>query len=151
MPKYKNPDSEINIRRIDTAPTRYKQTHGFQVHVRRGEKTWTKQFSDAIFGSKQDALIEARKFRDQLKATLPESKTNAPVRANAVGYTIIVRKKKGGAVSRFVSASVRDRKGHAVNRKFHIEGDDQESAVAAALAWRFDTISKRTDFKAAAQ
>ena len=50
MRKRTNPDSEPNIRRIDTKTRAKKQTHGFQVHFLRGTEVLTKMFSDTIYG-----------------------------------------------------------------------------------------------------
>jgi hypothetical protein len=47
-----NPDSEANIRRIDTKARAKKQTHGFQVHFLRGCVV-TRMFSDSPHGGKQ--------------------------------------------------------------------------------------------------
>lgn len=58
-----NPQSEENIRRIDTKRRARKQTHGFQVHFTRGAKAITKMFSDSVYGGKEAARRAARKFK----------------------------------------------------------------------------------------
>jgi hypothetical protein len=63
-----NPDSEANIRRIDTKARARKQTHGFQVHFLRGDQVVTKMFSDSVYGSKQ----AARKFKRTTLRRLPK-------------------------------------------------------------------------------
>jgi hypothetical protein len=63
MRRRPNPDSEANIRRIDTKKRAKKQTHGFQVHFLRGLTAVTKMFSDSIYGGKEAARRAARKFR----------------------------------------------------------------------------------------
>jgi hypothetical protein len=63
MRKRANPDSEPNIRRIDTKTRAKKQTHGFQVHFLRGAEVLTKMFSDTIYGGKEAARSAARKFK----------------------------------------------------------------------------------------
>jgi len=72
MPKRPNPDSEANIRRIDTKPRAKKQTHGFQVHFLRGTAVLTKMFSDSLFGGKEAARRAARSFRRAAMRSLPE-------------------------------------------------------------------------------
>ncbi|MEP6937487.1 MAG: hypothetical protein ABI871_05395 [Chthoniobacterales bacterium] len=72
MKKRANPDSEANIRRIDTKPRASKQTHGFQVHFLRGIETVTRMFSDAIYGGKESARRAARKFKRSVMNDLPE-------------------------------------------------------------------------------
>jgi hypothetical protein len=70
--KRANPDSEQNIRRIDTKPRAKKQTHGFQVHFLRGSSTITRLFSDNGHGGKEGARRAARKFRKSAIGDLPE-------------------------------------------------------------------------------
>jgi hypothetical protein len=63
MRKRANPDSESNIRRIDTKARAEKQTHGFQVHFLRGNMAVTKMFSDSLYGGKEGARRAARHFK----------------------------------------------------------------------------------------
>ena len=58
-----NPQSEQNIRRIDTKARAKKQTHGFQVHFIRGTQAVTKMFSDSVYGGREAARRAARKFK----------------------------------------------------------------------------------------
>jgi hypothetical protein len=74
MRKRPNPDSEANIRRIDTKARAKKQTHGFQVHFLRGSKIVTKMFSDSVYGGKQKAKRAARKFKQAALRRLPRRK-----------------------------------------------------------------------------
>jgi hypothetical protein len=78
MRKRSNPDSEQNIKRIDTKPRAKKQTHGFQVHFVRGASTGTKMFSDAIYGGKEPARKAARKYRREAMGELPARTTLTP-------------------------------------------------------------------------
>lgn len=81
MKKRANPDSEQNIRRIDTKPRAKKQTHGFQVHFLRGGDTVTRLFSDNGFGGKEGARRAARKFKKSAMGDLPDRVFRGPVRA----------------------------------------------------------------------
>jgi hypothetical protein len=63
MRRRSNPDSEPNIRRIDTKARAKKQTHGFQVHFLRGTNAVTRMFSDSLYGGKEGARRAARKFK----------------------------------------------------------------------------------------
>src|SRR6266704_637986 len=72
MRRRPNPDSEANIRRIDTKARAKKQTHGFQVHFLRGTQMVTKMFSDSIYGGKEAARRAARKFRRTVVRRLPQ-------------------------------------------------------------------------------
>jgi hypothetical protein len=143
MPRYRNPDSEHQIKRIDSKPLRPRQTHGFQVHFRRGDTTWTKFFSDGIHGGKEEARAEARKFREYLERTIPEAKAGGAIRASAVGYSFRERHNTDGTVTRYISASAHDRKGHGVNKAFRIEADDLDAAIQEALRWRLSVVEQR--------
>lgn len=76
--KRANPDSEQNIRRIDTKPRAKKQTHGFQVHFLRGRSTVTRLFSDNGHGGKEGARRAARKFRKSALGELPDRLFRGP-------------------------------------------------------------------------
>src|SRR6195256_7115891 len=76
-----NPDSEANIRRIDTKSRAKKQTHGFQVHFLRGGNTVTRLFSDNGHGGKEGARRAARKFRKSAMGKLPERVFRGPAGA----------------------------------------------------------------------
>jgi hypothetical protein len=77
MRKRSNPDSEQNIKRIDTKQRAKKQTHGFQVHFVRGASTGTRMFSDAVYGGKEQARKAARKYRREVMGDLPPRTTLA--------------------------------------------------------------------------
>lgn len=78
MRKRPNPDSEENIRRIDTKARATKQTHGFQVHFLRGKQTVTKMFSDSLYGGKEGARRAARKFKRTVMRKLPKKRLGRP-------------------------------------------------------------------------
>lgn len=83
MRKRSNPDSEQNIKRIDTKPRAKKQTHGFQVHYVRGSSTGTRMFSDAVYGGKEPARKAARKYRREVMGDLPPRTTLAVPKAKS--------------------------------------------------------------------
>jgi hypothetical protein len=72
MRRRSNPDSEPNIRRIDTKARAKKQTHGFQVHFLRGVNAVTRMFSDSLFGGKEGARRAARKYKRSAMARAPK-------------------------------------------------------------------------------
>src|SRR2546429_8370251 len=72
MRKRGNPDSEPNIRRIDTKTRAKKQTHGFQVHFLRGTEVLTKMFSDTIYGGEGGA----RRAGGKVKGPAPRGLSN---------------------------------------------------------------------------
>ena len=75
MRKRPNPNSEENIRRIDTKARAKKQTHGFQVHFLRGKQVVTKMFSDSMHGGKEGARRAARKFKKTVLRKLPKKRS----------------------------------------------------------------------------
>ncbi len=85
MRKRANPDSEANIRRIDSKARAKKQTHGFQVHFLRGSEAVTRMFSDTIHGGKEQARRAARKFKREAMLELPERIFRGPANAPAGG------------------------------------------------------------------
>jgi hypothetical protein len=81
MKKRANPDSEENIRRIDTKPRAKKQTHGFQVHFLRAGDTVTRLFSDSGYGGKEGSRRAARKFKRSAMGDLPARVFGGPIAA----------------------------------------------------------------------
>ncbi len=81
MRKRANPDSEANIRRIDSKARAKKQTHGFQVHFLRGREVVTRMFSDTVHGGKESARKAARKFKRAAMLELPERIFRGPISA----------------------------------------------------------------------
>ena len=96
MKKRANPDSEANIRRIDSKPRAKKQTHGFQVHFLRGSEAVTRMFSDTVYGGKESARRAARKFKKMAMADIPERVFRGPLSGDG---------KRGGAKSKGKSAA----------------------------------------------
>jgi hypothetical protein len=88
MRKRSNPDSEQNIKRIDTKPRAKKQTHGFQVHFVRGTSTGTRMFSDAIYGGKEGARKAARKYRREAMGDLPPRTTLATSKGRSAAKSV---------------------------------------------------------------
>lgn len=144
--EFTNPDSETNIRRIDT-----KATHGFQVHFDRKGTIYTKFFSDVGCGGKEKAREEARKFRDELKDKIPASTTGIPAwtgqaRSNTgkmgVSFTKEIR---DGREVQIVQATVRTEKGVSMNRKFRSPGNNLDKAIQLAVEWRNGVIAERIE------
>ena len=109
MKKRANPDSEANIRRIDSKPRAKKQTHGFQVHFLRGSESVTKMFSDTVYGGKESARRAARKFKRAAMVDLPERVFRGPLsgdnkravgKSNAKSRSRSASGKKGGKTRR---------------------------------------------------
>ena len=94
MKKRANPDSEENIRRIDTKARAKKQTHGFQVHFLRGGDTVTRLFSDNGHGGKEGARRAARKFKKSAMGNLPARVFRGPISAKKARARIARGKKQ---------------------------------------------------------
>ena len=117
MKKRVNPDSEANIRRIDSKPKAKKQTHGFQVHFLRGTQAVTKMFSDAIHGGKESARRAARKFRKSAMGDLPERIFRGPVSAESGRTAKPKGRSTAGTKSRKSAASKRPSTKRAATKK----------------------------------
>ena len=100
MRKRSNPDSEQNIKRIDTKPRAKKQTHGFQVHFVRGSSTGTRMFSDAVYGGKEPARKAARKYRREVMGDLPPRTTLAKAKGRSAKKPAAKKKSKPGKKKR---------------------------------------------------
>ena len=94
MKKRANPESEQNIRRIDTKARAKKQTHGFQVHFLRRGETITRLFSDSGYGGKEGARRAARRFRNAEMGKLPERVYRGPGAKKSKGKKKPARGKK---------------------------------------------------------
>lgn len=97
MRKRSNPDSEQNIKRIDTKKNSKKQTHGFQVHFVRGSSTGTRMFSDAVYGGKEQSRKAARKYRREVMGDLPPRTTLTQARAAKASKQAMASAKKPAA------------------------------------------------------
>ena len=100
MRKRSNPDSEANIKRIDTKPRAAKQTHGFQVHFLRGQEMVTKMFSDAVHGGKEAARRAARKFKRLTIADLPDRTHRTPAAPNKAVRKKSMKRPSGSSARR---------------------------------------------------
>lgn len=100
MKKRANPDSEPNIRRIDSKARAKKQTHGFQVHFLRGREVVTRMFSDTIYGGKESARRAARKFKRAAVLDLPERIFRGPISATKARAAKSKFKRKPPAAAR---------------------------------------------------
>ncbi len=105
MKKRANPDSEENIRRIDSKPRSKKQTHGFQVHFLRGDRAVTKMFSDTVYGGKEGARRAARKFKKSAMSDLPDRVFRGPVAAEKPQATKAKSAAKGKSTAKGKSAA----------------------------------------------
>jgi hypothetical protein len=118
MKKRANPDSEANIRRIDSKPRAKKQTHGFQVHFLRGSEAVTRMFSDTVYGGKESARRAARKFKKSAMADIPARVFRGPLsggegggtkRAGVKAKSKSARKQSGSKAGAKKSSSARKR------------------------------------------
>src|SRR3954464_8440457 len=99
MRRRPNPQSEQNIRRIDTKARAKKQTHGFQVHFIRGTQAVTKMFSDSVYGGREAARRAARRFKGSSmrglgKVGAVSSKRAKPRKKSAARKTTTKRRRR---------------------------------------------------------
>ncbi len=132
MRKRANPDSEPNIRRIDSKARAEKQTHGFQVHFLRGRDVVTRMFSDTIYGGKESARRAARKFKKSAMLELPARIFRGPNSA----------KKSGGSAKKTKPAAKPKAKA-AVKAKPAAKSKAKAKAPAAASKSKKKTTKRR--------
>ncbi|TAN72522.1 MAG: hypothetical protein EPN14_10530 [Gallionella sp.] len=146
-----NPDSELNIKRIDSQKKKKSGggTHGFQVYFRRGNVEYTRLYSDGINGGKEAARLEARNFRSILEQAIPPSRAGAartgPARSNTgyMGISITSDALLSGEKTLYVEASVRIEKGKPKNRQFRVGERPLTEVIQEALAWRNQLLEER--------
>lgn len=154
-----NPDSEENIRRIDSGRRNGKGggTHGFQVHFNRAGVNYTRLVSDAQSGGKESARELARRFREVLRSSIPPTLNgparSGPARSNTghMGISISGLPFMNDATTLVIQANVRVSKGKPMNRKFNVRDyQDLRDAIAKAIAWRDDILETRAASESAA-
>ena len=140
MPRYRNPESEPNIRRIDST-----RVHGFQFHAQRLDLRLTRLFSDTVSGGKPQALDRARVFRDRVVPTLPKPTNSWGPRAHdphsntgVMGVSITESANADGSVRTYVQCTARSPGSRKpINKRIRLESEDALSAAIEQLvAWR---------------
>ena len=155
-----NPDSEENIRRIDSMRRKIKRggTHGFQVHFNRAGVNYTRLVSDSLSGGKEQARELAREFREVLRSSIPTSlhgpSRSGPARSNTghMGISISgAHTTTDTSSGLMVQANVRVAKGQPKNKKFYVR-DFQElrGAIQQAITWRKELLETRAEIESAA-
>ena len=149
-----NPDSEENIRRIDSARRTSKGggTHGFQVHFNRSGVNYTRLISDSPTGGKENARELAREFREVLRAAIPPTlngpSRSGPARSNTGRMGISVSGLQTAALSDalIVQANVRVAKGKPMNKKFNVRDfQGLNDTIQQAVSWREEVLQARAE------
>ena len=145
----KNPDSELNIKRIDSI-RESGGTHGFQVYFKRNRVEYTRLYSDLKYGGKENARELARTFRPVLKASIPASRARSPnftgpARSNTgrMGISISEIDLADGTSKLVVQSSVRIARGVVKNRRFNTKDRTLAEAIEAAHRWRESMLRVR--------
>ena len=140
MSRYLNPDSELNIRRIDSP-----KVHGFQFHVKRQTLRITRLFSDSVSGGKEQAREGARLFRDAVVPKLPDplyAQSTGAARDNSrtkiLGVSISEHQNADGTTRLYVQTTLRNPiTNQFVNKKVRIAAVDELGHVIQELReWR---------------
>ena len=142
---YRNPESELHIRRLDAG-----STHGFQFHIERGSVLVTRLFSDGPCGGKDIALERARSYRSRMVPKFPKSKRFGPrdgegnSSSGVIGISIVEYPNADGSVRVYAQANARPPHGKVQNKKIRLEDDtDLDAAIKALLKWRKSTYVGR--------
>ncbi|MGQ0697805.1 MAG: hypothetical protein ACT4PZ_06125 [Panacagrimonas sp.] len=153
-----NPDSEDNIKRIDSKPRpkgqKRGESHGFQVYFKRDGVEYTRFFSDSTNGNKEGARAAARAFRPELEASIPASKAGLPAfsskaRSNTgrMGISITSAPRAVGP-AQYVTVSVRVAKGETKNKKLLVGDRSLKAVIKEAVAWRDSLLAERASLEA---
>ena len=154
-----NPDSEENIRRIDSARRTNKGggTHGFQVHFNRSGVNYTRLVSDSPTGGKENARELAREFREVLRSSIPPAlngpSRSGPARSNTgrMGVSVSGTPTADRSSALIVQANVRVAKGKAMNKKFNVQNfQGLSDAIQQAINWREQVLQARAETECAA-
>ena len=154
-----NPDSEENIRRIDSARRTNKGggTHGFQVHFNRSGVNYTRLISDSPTGGKENARELAREFREVLRSSIPLTlngpSRSGPARSNTgrMGISISGSPTIDLSSALIVQANVRVAKGKPKNKKFDVRNfQGLSDAIQQAISWREEVLQARAEAERAA-
>ena len=154
-----NPDSEANIRRIDSARRKSKGggTHDFQIHFNRQGVNYTHLVSDSLSGGKEKARELARERRETLRSFIPPSRNgpsrSGPARSNTghMGISISAAPTVDSPSALMVQANVRASKGVPMNKKFYVRDFQQlRGAIQEAVAWRQEMLVARADSESVA-
>ena len=154
-----NPDSEENIRRIDSLRRKSKGggTHGFQVHFNRSGVNYTRLISDSPSGGKEKARELAREFREVLRYSIPPTlngpSRSGPAKSNTghMGISVSGSSAMDDSAALMVQANVRVAKGKPMNKKFYIRNfQGLREAIQKAINWREEILQARAESESAA-
>ena len=151
MPQRTNPDSELNIKRIDSRKKSRNggETHGFQVYFNRSNIEYTRFFADLINGGKESARLAARTFRETLSASIPPSRNgpcrSGPAKSNTgrMGISFTEEPLKSGKTTLYVQATARIENGVSKNRKFRVGSRHLDEVIQEAVSWRNEVLAER--------
>ena len=145
MPRYRNPESERNIRRIDSITV-----HGFQFHAQRFDLKITRLFSDTVSGGKLAAIERARHFRDNTVPNLPKPTNSWGPRKHAthsntgfMGISFTESVNADGTTRIYIQSTARyPSSKKSINKKIRMESDADISEIIQQLRdWRESVLA----------
>ena len=142
-----NCDREKGISRIDSG-----STHGWFVRGYRNGKTYSRLFSDLKCGGREEALAEARRYRETLRRkleTIPEKPrarrivtSDARNRTGVIGVCRTIKKSPKGVPHACYSVSWRPQRGLQKCTSFSIRKYGEEEAFRLAVEYRRKMMGK---------
>jgi hypothetical protein len=137
----KHSKKEKGISRIDSG-----STHGWFVRGYRNGKTWSRLFSDIKCGGREQALAEARAFRDELQEQLEALPAEPRARrvvtrdsrntTGVLGVCRTAKKSPNGTINECYSVSWRPARGVQKCTSFSIRKYGEKRAFQLAVAHR---------------
>ena len=146
--------SHRNIFRVDT-----NNTHGWQVRYVVDKNHYSKLFSDKKYGGRDNALIEAKKYRDDLKILVKEKREKLDLRprkfiysdfatnnkSGIIGINRTSTKERSGNYSHHWQTALIDAEGKLINRSRAIKKWGEKGALLEIIKIRMDGLQEIID------
>ncbi|MFN3427829.1 MAG: AP2/ERF family transcription factor [Candidatus Thermochlorobacter sp.] len=139
--------SEPGVTRVD-----HRNTHGWLMRLHHQGTTYTKLFSDGVYGSAKKALKAARKYRKQLGKTLgieslskrrrTRSVSSRNTATGVVGVYRLTSKGKNGVVRHYYAASWNPEPNKVKTKSFSIAKYGEAEAFRLAVEYRQSMVAK---------
>ncbi|PIO47805.1 MAG: hypothetical protein CMR00_08475 [[Chlorobium] sp. 445] len=145
--KFLKLQSEPGVTRVD-----HRNTHGWLMRLHHQGTTYTKLFSDGVYGGAKKALKAARKYRKQLGKTLgieslsqrrrTRSVSSRNTATGVVGVYRLTSKGKNGVARHYYAASWNPEPNKVKTKSFSIAKYGEAEAFRLAVEYRQNMVAK---------